>query len=170
MRKHYFGRQLSRDVNERKALFKGLLNSLVLHESIRTTHAKAKSIKGDADKLITKAKVRGEQSRQYIQAIVSQEAVTKLISDLAPRFSNRNGGYTRIIKLGKRLGDNAPMVIIEWVDQPVKAEVVAPKEVIGDNEKEIKEAEVAVEVVKTPKTKKAVVKKIEPTPTKRKTK
>jgi len=170
MRKHYFGRQLSRDTNERKALFKGLLNSLVLHESIRTTHAKAKSIKADADKLVTKAKVRGEQSRQYIQAVVSQEAVTKLINDLAPRFATRTGGYTRIIKLGNRLGDNAPMVIIEWVEKTVKAEVIASKVVKENVKEEIKEAEETTEIKKDLRVKKTAVKKIEPRDTKKKTK
>src|SRR5258708_6565012 len=106
MRKNYFGRQFKRDANERKALFRGLLNALVLQERIRTTEAKAKAIKADADKLVTKAKNNKDSAYQILTRIVNHQAAQKLISDLGPRFSTRNGGYTRITRTGKRIVDN----------------------------------------------------------------
>jgi large subunit ribosomal protein L17 len=116
MRKKIFGRQLKRDKNERKALFKSLLSSLVLYESIQTTEAKAKSIKSSADKLITKAKKGGLHSFRLVSPDISSQAVKKLLNIIAPRFASRQGGYTRIIRAGKRLKDNAQEVIIEWTE------------------------------------------------------
>ena len=114
MKKHVFGRNLKRDANERKALFKNLLTSLVLMDRIKTTEAKAKAIKGAADKLVTKAK-KGEAGKRFIHPYVNQEAVTRLMDNIAPRFAAINGGYTRIIRIGKRrVADNAQMVYIEW--------------------------------------------------------
>ena len=113
MRKQYFGRQLKRDANERKALFKNLLTSLVLEERITTTEAKAKAIKAAADKLVTKAKKNNPMDRLVLD--VRHEAAAKLINAIAPRFADRNGGYTRIIRAGRRVADNAPQVIMEWV-------------------------------------------------------
>ena len=119
MRKKVFGRQLKRDKNERKALFKSLLSSLVLYESIQTTEAKAKAIKSSADKLITKAKKGGLHSFRLVEPKVSTQAVKKLLNTIAPRFNNRQGGYTRIIRMGKRLKDNAQQVILEWTEKAV---------------------------------------------------
>lgn len=116
MRKKVFGRQLKRDKNERKALFKSLLSSLVLYESIQTSEAKAKSIKSSADKLITKAKKGGLHSFRLVSPDISSQAVKKLLNIIAPRFAGRQGGYTRIIRTGKRLKDNAQEVIIEWTE------------------------------------------------------
>lgn len=127
MRKHIFGRQLKRDTNERKALFKGLMTSLIMHESITTTEEKAKSIKGQVEKLVTKAKKRDNQSRSFLQPFLSADAVEKVISNLAPRFADRPGGYTRLIKVGKRFSDNASMAIIEWVDKPVMVDIISPE-------------------------------------------
>jgi large subunit ribosomal protein L17 len=121
MRKNVFGRQFSRDTNERKSLFKSLISSLILDESIKTTLEKAKAIKGDVDKLINKAKRGNERlATQFLQRSIGIQAMEKVIKDLAPRLSDRTSGYTRIIKLGRRFSDNAPMVIMEWV---VKKEV-----------------------------------------------
>lgn len=124
MRKNVFGRQFSRDTNERKSLFKSLLSSLILDESIKTTLEKAKAIKGDADKIINKAK-RGDEklAKQLLQRSLGIEAVEKVIKELAPRLKDRTSGYTRIIKLGRRFSDNAPMVIIEWVIKSEKSNV-----------------------------------------------
>ena len=116
MRKNVFGRRLKRDTNERKALFKGLVSSLVLQGRIKTTQAKAKAIKSSVDKLITKAKRGQEQGRRLVAPYISSDALETLIKDIAPRFANRNGGYTRIIKLGERLKDNASMVLMEWTE------------------------------------------------------
>ena len=116
MRKNVFGRQFSRDTNQRKSLFKSLLSSLILEESIKTTLEKAKAIKGDADKIINKAK-RGDEKQkiQLLQRSLGIREMKKVIKDLAPRFKDRTSGYTRIIKLGRRFSDNAPMVVMEWV-------------------------------------------------------
>jgi large subunit ribosomal protein L17 len=122
MKKHVFGRHFKRDANERKALFKNLLTSLVIEERITTTEAKAKAIKAAADKLITKAKKGGPDAVRRLAPDVRYDAVTKLVNTIAPRFANRQGGYTRIIKVGHRIADNAPQVVMEWVDRP---EVVA---------------------------------------------
>jgi large subunit ribosomal protein L17 len=120
MRKHVFGRQFKRDANERKALFKNLLTSLVLEERIKTTEAKAKAIKAAADKLVTKAK-KGETAYKLLHPDVNQKAVVKLIQDIAPRFAKRQGGYTRVVKLSKRrVADNADMALIEWTESSVK--------------------------------------------------
>jgi large subunit ribosomal protein L17 len=129
MKKNVFGRKLKRDKNERTALFKSLISSLVLNEKIKTTESKAKAIKPEIDKLVTKAKKGGNAARNVLQKSLSQPAVEKIISQIGPRFSNRNGGYTRIIKLGKRFGDDAPTVVLEWSETAalVPIEVKAPK-------------------------------------------
>lgn len=122
MKKNVFGRQFKRDVNERKALFKNLLTSLVLNDRIKTTTAKAKAIKPAADKLITKAKKGGKEAFLNLEAQVNHDAVLKLIDDLGPRFVNRQGGYTRIVRVGHRVADNAEMSIIEWTEKKVVKE------------------------------------------------
>lgn len=128
MKKQIFGRQLKRDTNERKALFKGLVSSLTMYERIETTEEKAKAIKGHVEKLVTKAKKNDSvQARQLLQAYLTNEALQKLVTDVAPRFADRPGGYTRIIKIGNRFSDNASMVIMEWVEKGTKVEIVSPK-------------------------------------------
>ena len=129
MRKNYFGRQFKRDANERKALFKNLLTSLVLEERITTTPAKAKSIKAAADKLVTKAKIGGPVAFAKLAPDVRYVAVEKLVNQIAPLFATRQGGYTRIIKVGRRVADNAPQVIMEWVERPVKVVSATPAKV-----------------------------------------
>ncbi len=151
MKKKVFGRQFKRDINERKALFKELMNELVLHESINTTHEKAKAIRGQVEKLVTKAKRKEADARQFIQPYLSEVAVDKLIKDIAPRFATRPGGYTRIIKTGRRFSDNAATAIIEWVEKPVVETVKA-------NEKKTAKAKDAVEAT-TKVEKKTVAKK-----------
>lgn len=121
MKKNVFGRQFKRDANERKALFKNLLTSLVLEERITTSEAKAKAIKGAADKLVTKAKKGGVEALRALAPDVRHIAATKLIEQIAPRFVDRQGGYTRIIKVGRRVADNSPEVILEWVVKGEKA-------------------------------------------------
>lgn len=123
MRKNVFGRQLKRDANERKALFKNLLTSLVLEERITTTEAKAKAIKGAADKLVTKAKKGGDGALRALVSDIRHVAAAKLIEQIAPRFMDRQGGYTRIIRVGRRVADNAPQVIMEWVVRNEKSEM-----------------------------------------------
>jgi large subunit ribosomal protein L17 len=119
MRKNVFGRQFSRDTNERKSLFKSLISSLILQESIKTTVEKAKAIKGDVDKIINMAKKRkGALAKQFLQKSLGKSEMEKVIKDLAPRLKGRTSGYTRIIKLGRRFSDNAAMVVMEWVVKP----------------------------------------------------
>ncbi len=116
MRKNVFGRQFSRDTNQRKSLFKSLLSSLILQERIETTLEKAKAIKGDADKIINLAK-RGDEklASQFLQRRIGIVELNKVIKELAPRLKDRTSGYTRIIKLGRRFSDNAAMAVMEWV-------------------------------------------------------
>lgn len=119
MRKQVYGRQFKRDVNERQALFKGLMRSLAIYEGIKTTEAKAKSVKGPFEKLITKAK-EGEAARYHLVKHVSEDTVDRLIKDIAPRMKKRAGGYTRIVRLGTRTKDNAEMVLLELVEKGEK--------------------------------------------------
>lgn len=157
MKKHVFGRHFKRDTNERKALFKGLMNELVLHERITTTEEKAKAIRGQVEKLVTKAKRRHEESRQFLQPYFSAVAVEKVIKELALRFADRPGGYTRIIKTGKRFSDNASMAIIEWVEKAVPVEIITPKdEKATKGKSETQEASIAT----TKKEKKTENKKV----------
>ena len=123
MRHNISGRILGRDAGHRKALFRNLIKSLYTHERIMTTEAKARSIRADAEKLITKAKRglaeggnRVHAQRQLVAYLNDKTLAKKVFDDFAPRYAARNGGYTRMIKLGKRQGDAADMVILELVD------------------------------------------------------
>ncbi len=118
MRHRKKGRSLNRKASHRKALLMNLAKSLVQYEMIQTTDAKAKELRRYADKLITLGK-RGDlhARRQAIAKLGDQKLVAKIFDDLAQRddIANRNGGYTRVIKLGNREGDNAPISRISWV-------------------------------------------------------
>lgn len=118
MRKKIFGRRFKKDVNQRKALFRSLMHALIINEKIKTTEAKAKSIKGEIEKLVTKAKNKGDVAKNVLLShLANEEMVDKLINEIAPRFKERPGGYTRILRLEKRLKDNSQMVILEWVEK-----------------------------------------------------
>ncbi len=112
------GRKLGRTSAHRKSLFRNLVTSLLDHEQIQTTDAKAKELRGVAEKMITLGK-RGtlHARRQALQTVRSKDVTAKLFSELADRYRERPGGYTRVIKLGQRAGDAAPMAIIELVDR-----------------------------------------------------
>jgi large subunit ribosomal protein L17 len=112
------GRKLSRTSAHRKALLRNMVTSLFEHEQIRTTDAKAKELRGVADRMITLGK-RGtlHARRQALQTIRSKEVTSKVFDELADRYRERPGGYTRVIKVGQRAGDAAPMSIIELVDR-----------------------------------------------------
>ena len=109
-------RKLGRDSSARKALFRSALTSLFEHERIETTEAKAKELRKFADKMVTLAK-RGDLSarRQVLASLMDEDVVRKLVDETAKKYADRNGGYTRILKLGPRRGDAAPMVILELV-------------------------------------------------------
>ena len=116
--------KLGRDSSARKALFRDLVTDLILYERIQTTEAKAKEVRSIVEKLITKAKRGDLHARRQVAAFVrretvngEQDAIQKLFSELATRYAERAGGYTRILKLGPRRGDSAPMVYLELVDR-----------------------------------------------------
>ena len=110
------GRKLGRTSAHRKALFRNQLTSLFLHERIQTTLSKAKELRPLAEKLVTLGKRGGLHARRLALRDVSQDAARKLFEEIAPRFTTRPGGYTRILKLGQRQGDAAENAILEFVD------------------------------------------------------
>jgi len=112
MRRH---RKLSRKRNQRRALLKSLTTALILKEKIKSTTAKAKEISSFAEKIITKAKTGETNSRRFLAKFFSPKIVKKLVNEIGPRYKERKGGYTRIIKLGPRKSDGAKMAIIELV-------------------------------------------------------
>jgi len=116
MRHRVVGRRLGRSSGHRRALFRGLVTDLLGYEKITTTEAKAKEVRGLADKMITLGK-KGDlhARRRALSFVLDEKTVDKVFSDLAPRYAERNGGYTRIVKLGPRLGDGAAMVRLELV-------------------------------------------------------
>jgi len=123
MRHRINGKKLSLNRAQRKALFKNLINSLVLNGQIKTTEAKAKAVRRLAEKLITKGKEQTLHARRLIAAFLqNKKAVNKIVDELAPLFKKRPGGYTRIVRLGERRGDRAPMVRLELVEKPEKKE------------------------------------------------
>jgi len=108
---------LGRTASHRKAMLSNMATSLILHKRITTTVAKAKALRGYVEPLITKSKEDTTHSRRIVFSyLVDKYAVTELFRNIAPKIADRPGGYTRIIKLGKRLGDNAEMAMIELVD------------------------------------------------------
>ncbi|WP_127346083.1 50S ribosomal protein L17 [Pseudidiomarina mangrovi] len=133
MRHRKSGRQLNRNSSHRKAMFSNMASSLVRHEVIKTTLPKAKELRRVIEPLITLAKQDSVANRRLAFARTrDQEVVGKLFSEIGPRYAQRPGGYTRIMKCGFRAGDNAPMAYVELVDRPettaVAAEEVAVEE------------------------------------------
>ena len=122
MRHRKQGRKLNRTASHRKAMFANMAASLIEHEQIVTTLPKAKELRSVADKLITLGK-RGDlhARRQAISRVRNVEQVKKLFDVLGPRYKDRNGGYTRVLKAGFRFGDNAPLAVIELVDRDLEA-------------------------------------------------
>ena len=120
--KHRIGfNALSRNAAHRKAMKRNMVTSLFRYERIETTKAKALEVRRMAEKMITRAKNDSVHNRRQIARDISDKAVlNKLFTEIAPLFAERNGGYTRILKTGNRLGDAAEMVILELVEKPVK--------------------------------------------------
>ena len=119
------GRQLNRNASHRKAMFSNITASLVRHEIIKTTLTKAKELRSFVEPLINIAKIDNVYNRRYAFARIRDNAiVSKLFKQIGPRFINRFGGYTRILKCGFRLGDNAPMAYIELVDRTNKQKII----------------------------------------------
>jgi len=119
------GRKLGRDSAHRKALYSNLAGALIEHGRIETTEAKAKAVRPFAEKMITLGK-RGDLAarRQALAELRSQFVVHHLFAEVAPRFAERPGGYTRIVKLGQRQGDAAEMAYLELVDHDPSAAIV----------------------------------------------
>lgn len=112
------GRKLSRNSSHRHALMRNMVTSLIEHGRIRTTDAKAKEVRRWADRMVTLGKQGTIAARRRARAFVQTDAaVSKLFAEVAPRFANRAGGYTRIIKIGQRAGDAAPISILEFTEQ-----------------------------------------------------
>ena len=117
MRHRIAGRKLGRRSAHRRALYRNMVTSLLKHEKLVTTEPKAKEVRGIAEKMITLGKKSGLHSyRQALSFILDKHVTEKLFADLATRYKERPGGYTRIIKLQPRLGDGAPMVKLELVE------------------------------------------------------
>lgn len=138
MRHRVAGQKLGRNTGQRKALLRGLITELFRHERISTTVAKARFMRGEAEHLITVAK-RGlaeggnnvHAHRQVARVLTDPDIVKRLFNEIAPRFAERPGGYTRIVKVGQRMGDGAEMAVIELVER-----APAPAETKGKDAKE----------------------------------
>ncbi|MBB5517080.1 large subunit ribosomal protein L17 [Rubricella aquisinus] len=121
-------RKLNRTHEHRKAMFANMVASLIEHEQIKTTLPKAKELKRIMDKIITLGKKGDLHSRRLAASRIKQDAaVAKLFETLGPRYAERSGGYTRVLKAGFRYGDMAPMAIIELVDRDTSAKGAADK-------------------------------------------
>ncbi|HSJ47467.1 MAG: 50S ribosomal protein L17 [Xanthomonadaceae bacterium] len=120
MRHRNSGRQLSRNSSHRKAMFRNMAASLLQHEVIKTTVPKAKELRRVAEPLITMAKTDSVHKRRLaFDRLRDRDVVTKLFNELGPRYKERPGGYLRILKMGFRAGDKAPMALVELVDRPM---------------------------------------------------
>ena len=125
MRHQVSGYRLGRTSGARLALRRNLIKQFFTHERIQTTKAKAAAIRGEAERLITIARNSAEASdaekvharRLVISKLGDNQVINRLFDEIAPRFANRNGGYTRVLKLGPRMGDSAEMVILELVEE-----------------------------------------------------
>jgi len=119
MRHRQSGRKLNRNSSHRKAMFSNMASSLLRHEVIKTTLPKAKELRRVAEPLITMAKSDSVHKRRLAFArLRDRDVVTKLFNELGPRYQDRPGGYLRILKMGFRAGDKAPMALVELVDRP----------------------------------------------------
>jgi large subunit ribosomal protein L17 len=126
------GPRLGSNPKHQRLLLSGLALSLFEHESIKTTEAKAKALRPYAERLITKAKKGGlHERRQVLSVIEDRDVVSKLFEEIAPRFADRSGGYTRVLKLGARSGDGAPMALVELVAGEARTETAAGDEESG---------------------------------------
>ncbi len=122
------GRKLGKTTSHRLAMLRNMVTSLIAHERIQTTDAKAKELRRLADKMVTLGK-RGDlhARRQALRVVREKDVAQKLFDDIAPRFKGVNGGYTRVVKCGRRNGDNAPVSIIEFSVAAAKEKKDAPK-------------------------------------------
>jgi large subunit ribosomal protein L17 len=139
MRHQLSGRQLSRNAPHRWAMLRNMSVSLLRHETIRTTLPKAKELRRMVEPLITLGKTDSDASRRLAFARLRDMAiVTKLFEDIGPRFKTRPGGYTRILRMVPRAGDNAPMALMQLVDRPAAQETAEPADAEGKTTKKTK--------------------------------
>ena len=129
MRHKNSGRRLGRNSPHRRAMYRNMAASLIVHETVRTTLPKAKELRRVVEPLITLAKEDGVSRRRLaFDRLRDDVAVGRLFTELGPRFKSRPGGYLRILKIGFRVGDSAPMAIVQLLDQPEKpAETKEPR-------------------------------------------
>lgn len=148
--------KLGRTAAHRDALLANQVVSLIVHQRIKTTLAKAKAVRPFAEKMLTLGKRGDLHARRLAASYLGQkEAVKKLFEEIAPRAASRNGGYTRIIKLGPRQSDSAPMAYIEWVDSVVETEALPAVEETSKAKKAAEpKAEAAEKAAKKPAAKK----------------
>jgi len=122
-------RKLNRTSSHRLAMLRNMTNSLLRHETIKTTLPKAKELRRVVEPMITLGKKPSLANRRLAyDRLRDREIVGKLFAEIGPRYAQRTGGYLRILKMGFRLGDNAPMALVELLDQPERAEAVTPVE------------------------------------------
>ncbi len=122
-------RKLNRTSEHRLAMLRNMMNSIIAHEVIKTTLPKAKELRRVIEPMITLAKVPTLANRRLaFDRLRDRDSVTKLFNELGPRFKARPGGYSRILKMGFRVGDNAPMVLVELLDRPVVDDAVVAEE------------------------------------------
>ncbi len=115
MRKRKKGRKLNREKGQRQALLRSLARELIVNERITTTEARAKEVRPMIEKLVTRARNGDVAARRYLSRYFGNDVVRQLVDDIAPRYADRPGGYTRITKLGPRARDGTPMAVIEFV-------------------------------------------------------
>ena len=139
MRHGFSGRRLNRTASHRKAMFANMAASLIKHEQIKTTLPKAKDLRRVIDRLVTLGK-RGDlhARRQALSVLRDSQITAKLFDDLAERYKERNGGYSRVLKAGFRYGDMAPMAVIELVDRDpdAKGQDSGPSQEVAEDEEE----------------------------------
>ncbi|MBF0492000.1 MAG: 50S ribosomal protein L17 [Deltaproteobacteria bacterium] len=161
MRHRVAKKRFSRSTSHRIAMMRNMVTSLIEHERIETTVIKAKELRKLAEKMISLGKEGSLNARRRAVAIVrTKAAVAKLFSDLAERFKDRKGGYTRVLKLGFRLGDAAPMALIEYVDYDPSEKINAELNKSADKEAEKKKPAAKKKVVAAEETKEKKVKKV----------
>ena len=145
MRHGFANKKLNRTSEHRKALFKNMLNSLIKYEQLITTLPKAKELKPKIDKVITigKKNLLSNKKRLFSQ-LQNDDSVKKVFGELSKRYSNRKGGYCRVLKAGFRTGDDAPMAVIELVDRNIEAKKIDKPKKIQNKQKDQTEEKAAI--------------------------
>ncbi len=127
MYKRIKGKKFSRKTDQRRAFLRNFATSLIMEEKITTTKTRARAVSSLVEKYITKAKKGGIAQRRILSGVLPEAAAKKLMSDLAARFASRQGGYTRIVRLGQRFKDGADMAVVEFVEKGAEAEKKSKK-------------------------------------------